>query len=199
MCPHVDLQHLRILRVRHHRGRLSADRTDQRFFRQRDELFLDGQVGIVAPTVAGMTGLCTAFFRGRRDLLGIEQIVGTVASGRLLRLAAKEFVLQGVDLAARLVKLLLQLLDAFDGLGMLAFPIAHFPTKIGSATAPTPAPDAARQGSSRRKPTVSGVSIGRSRSVAFIGPRYNQIDRLRPDQFPRQSTPMDGLDEALHP
>jgi hypothetical protein len=32
---------------------------------------------------------------------------------------------------------------------------------------------------------VSGVSIGRLRSVAFIGPRYNQIDRIRPDQFPR--------------
>ena len=72
--------------------------------------------------------------------------------GRLLRLAAKELVLQGVDLAARLVKLFLQLLDAFDGLGMLAFPIADFPAKIVAATAPTPAPDAARQDSWCRKP-----------------------------------------------
>ena len=95
-----------------------------------DELFLDGQVGIVAPTVAGMTGLRASFLRGRRDLLGIEQIVGAVAASRLLRLTAKEFVLQGADLAARLVKLLLQLLDPFDGVSMLAFPIAHFATEL---------------------------------------------------------------------
>jgi response regulator of citrate/malate metabolism len=30
-----------------------------------------------------------------------------------------------------------------------------------------------------------------------MGPRYNPIPRLRKDQYPRQTTPMDGLDEAL--
>jgi hypothetical protein len=29
-----------------------------------------------------------------------------------------------------------------------------------------------------------------------MGPRYTQIDRLRPDQFPTESTQMDGLDEG---
>lgn len=42
-----------------------------------------------------------------------------------------------------------------------------------------------------------GVSPRDSKSVAFIRPRCNQIARLRPDQHLRQSTPMDGLDEAL--
>jgi hypothetical protein len=45
---------------------------------------------------------------------------------------------------------------------------------------------------------VSGVSIGKSRSVAFIGPFYAPIDHLIADQFPLESTPPDGLDEALH-
>ncbi len=38
--------------------------------------------------------------------------------------------MQGVDLATRLVKLSLQLLDALDGLGVLAFPVADLPAKI---------------------------------------------------------------------
>jgi hypothetical protein len=50
--------------------------------------------------------------------------------GRFLRLAAKELVLQGVDLTARLFQLFGQLLDAPNGLGMLALPIADFPAKI---------------------------------------------------------------------
>ena len=48
-----------------------------------------------------------------------------------------------------------------------------------------------------RQCVLSGVLIGRSRSAAFIGPRYNQIDRLRPDQFSNQSTRMDRFDEGL--
>ena len=77
-----------------------------------------------------MTGLRAAFLRGRRDLFWIEQVIGAVAPSGLLRLATKELVLQGVDLTARLVKFLLQLLDALDRLGMLAFPIAYFPAEI---------------------------------------------------------------------
>ena len=34
--------------------------------------------------------------------------------------------------------------------------------------------------------------------MAFIRPRYNQIDRLRPDQYLRQTTPKDGLNKGLH-
>ena len=98
---------------------------------KRNELFLDGQVGIVAPTVAGMTGLRAAFLAVAVASSGSNKSLERSPCSRLLRLAAKEFVLQGADLTARLVKLFLQLLDAFDGLGMLAFPIAHFPAKIG--------------------------------------------------------------------
>jgi hypothetical protein len=130
MCPHVDFQYFRIFRVRHHRGRLSTDRADQRFFRQRDELFRHRQVRIVAATVAGMTGLRAAFLGGRRDLLGVQQIMGPVTRSRLLRLAAKELVLQSADLTTRLFKLYGQLLDTPNGLGMLALPIADFPSKI---------------------------------------------------------------------
>jgi hypothetical protein len=130
MCSHVDLQHLRVFRIRHHRGRLSTDRADQRFFRQRDELLHNRQVEVVAPTVAGVTGLRAPLPRGRRGLCGIEQIIGTIALGRLLRPAAKKLVLQDVDLTARLFKLFGQLFDALDGLGMLTFPIADFPVEI---------------------------------------------------------------------
>ena len=59
----------------------------------------------------------------------VEQPSGVTPFGARFA-AAKEFVLQGADLAARLVKLFLQLFDALHGLGMLAFPIAHFPAKI---------------------------------------------------------------------
>jgi hypothetical protein len=99
--------------------------------RQREELFLDGQVRIVAPIVGRMTRLLAALFRDRLVPLGIEQIVGTVATGSLLRLAAKEFVLQDADLAAELIKFFLQLFDAFDGIGVSALPIAHLPTESG--------------------------------------------------------------------
>jgi len=98
--------------------RLSTDRTEQRFFRQRDKLFDDGQVGIVAPVVARMTRLRAALFGGRRNLLGIKQIAGSIARSGPLRLASKKLVLQGADLTARLFQLLLQLLDTLDGQGM---------------------------------------------------------------------------------
>ena len=101
-----------------------------------------------------------------------------------------------MDLAARLVKLFLQLLDAFDGLGMLAFPIAYFPAEIAPQLLQCLL-QTLHGGTVAQETNGSGVSIGRSRSVAFIGPRYNQIDRLRPDQFACQSTQIDGLDEAL--
>jgi hypothetical protein len=130
MCPYVNFQYFRIFRVGHHRGRLSTDRADQRFFRQRDELFRHRQVRIVAPTVTGMTVLRTAFLGSRSDPLGIEQIVRAMTLGRLLRLTAKEFVLQCVDLATRLLKLLFQLHDALDGLGVLTFPIADLAAEI---------------------------------------------------------------------
>jgi len=47
-------------------------RAGQRFLRQRNELLLDGQVGIITPTVAGMTRLSVTLFRSSRDLFGIE-------------------------------------------------------------------------------------------------------------------------------
>jgi hypothetical protein len=80
--------------------------------------------------VTGMTRLRTAFFRRGGGFFEIKQIVGSVALGRLFRLAAKDLVLQGVDLAVRLIKLLLQLLDTLDGLSMLVFPITNFPAEI---------------------------------------------------------------------
>ncbi|NLX99345.1 MAG: hypothetical protein GXY83_24675 [Rhodopirellula sp.] len=113
-----------------HRRRIPADRTSQRFFRQGDELLLDRQMGIITPLVSGMTGLCPALFPSRRDFLGIEQIVGTVAAGRLLRLAAKKLALKRADLSLGLVKFLLQSLDALDGIGMAALPIAHLAAKF---------------------------------------------------------------------
>jgi hypothetical protein len=71
MGPHIDLQHFRVLRSRHHRRRLSAMWADQRFFRQRDELLLDRQMGIVAPTMSRMARLRTSFLYGRRNFVGI--------------------------------------------------------------------------------------------------------------------------------
>ena len=50
--PHVDLQHVGVLRGRHQGGRLPAMRTDPRGFRQGDELLLDRQMGIVASIVS---------------------------------------------------------------------------------------------------------------------------------------------------
>jgi hypothetical protein len=47
-------------------------------------------VRIVAPTVSGTTGLLAALLRGNRGFFRIEEIVGTVAAGRLLGLATKE-------------------------------------------------------------------------------------------------------------
>jgi len=47
-------------------------RAGQRFFRQRDELLLDRQMGIIAPTMARMARLSAAFFRSSRDFFGIE-------------------------------------------------------------------------------------------------------------------------------
>jgi hypothetical protein len=86
---------------------------------------------VVAATVSRMARLSASLFRGGRDFLRIEQIVGTVALGRLLLLATKELVLNSADLPPRLAKFLLQLRDPLHGVGMSAFPIAHFPAKIG--------------------------------------------------------------------
>jgi len=47
-------------------------RAGQRLLRQRDELLLDRQVGIITPTVAGMTGLRGSLFRSSRDFFGIK-------------------------------------------------------------------------------------------------------------------------------
>lgn len=130
MRPHFDLQQFRVLRARHPRRRLPADRTSPCFFRQGDELLLDRQMGIITPLVSGMTGLRPAPVPSRRDLLGIEQIVGTVAAGGLLRLAAKKLALKRADLSLGLVKFLLQLLDPLDGIGMAALPIARLAAKF---------------------------------------------------------------------
>jgi len=85
-----------------------------------------------------MARLRASLFRRGRDFLGIEQIVGTVASDRLLRLAAKKLVLQGAGLSPGLVQLILQLIEAFHGIGMSAFPIAHFATKFADLAAQLP-------------------------------------------------------------
>ena len=130
MRTHVDLQHLRIFRVRHQRGRLAADRTDQRSFRQRHELFLDGQVRIVAPIVTArdraarrVSSWSPWFPRDRINRWNGRRRQPSPTS-------AKEFVLQGRDLTTGLVKFLLQLFDPFDGIGVSAFPIAHLATKL---------------------------------------------------------------------
>ena len=87
-------------------------------------------MGIITPIVSGMTGLRPAPFPSRRDFLGIEQIVATVAAGRLLRLAAKQLALKRAEGPLGLVKFLLQLLDAPNGIGMAALPIAHVAAKF---------------------------------------------------------------------
>jgi hypothetical protein len=74
--------------------------------------------------------MSAALFPGHRSFPGIKQLVGTVAGGRLLRLAAEELVLKRVDLPLGLVKFLLQLLEALDGIGMSALPRAHFAAEI---------------------------------------------------------------------
>jgi hypothetical protein len=87
-------------------------------------------MGIITPIVSGMTGLRPSLFPSSPDFLGIEQFVGTVAAGRLLRLAAEKLALKRADLSLGLVKFLLQLLDALDGIGMAALPIAHVAAKF---------------------------------------------------------------------
>ena len=72
MRPHFDLQQFPVLRGGHHGGQLPTMRAGQRFLRQRNELLLDGQVGIITPTVAGMTRLSATLFRSSRDFFGIE-------------------------------------------------------------------------------------------------------------------------------
>jgi hypothetical protein len=85
---------------------------------------------IITPIVSGMTGLRPSPFPSSPDFLGIDEIVGTVAAGRLLRLAAKKLALKRADLSLGLVNVLLQLLDALDGIGMAALPIAHVAAKF---------------------------------------------------------------------
>jgi len=130
MRPHFDLQQFRILGRRHQFRQLPTMRAGQRFRRQRDELLLDGQMGIIAPSVAGMTGLRATLPWCNGRLQRIEQVVGTVAWGLLLRLAAKAFVLQSTHLALGLTEFLGQLLVAPQSVGMSALPVAHLATKF---------------------------------------------------------------------
>jgi hypothetical protein len=92
-------------------------------------------MGIITPLVSGTTGLRAALLPSRRDFLGIEEIVGTVAAGRLLRLAAKKHALKRADLSLGLLKFLLQLLDALDSIGMAALPLAHVAAKFTNLAA----------------------------------------------------------------
>src|SRR5208283_3322028 len=99
-------------------------RAGQRFFRQWDEFLLDRQMGVIAPPVPSMARLRTSLLLGSRGRLRIEQIVGTVAASRLLRLATKKLVLKDPNLAPCLLQLLFKLLGAFYGPRMHALPIA---------------------------------------------------------------------------
>jgi len=128
----IDLQHFRILRVRHQHGRLSTWCADPGFPRQRDELFLDGQMGIVAPAVPYMARRrASLLLRDNRNFFGIDQIIGTVATRGLLRLAAEKLVLERAVLSSGLGKFLFQLLNPSYGIRMSALPIAHIATRNG--------------------------------------------------------------------
>ena len=88
-------------------------------------------MGIITPTVSQLAGLRRRVLPNGGDVLGIEQFVGPVTPGRLLRLAAKELVLKGANLPLGLTEFLRQLFVAFQGVSMPAFPIAHLPTEFG--------------------------------------------------------------------
>jgi len=75
-------------------------------------------MGISTPTMSGMTGLRATSSSRSGGFGRIKQVVGAVGSGRLLRLAAKELVLQGTDLALGLAKFPGQLRVALEGVAV---------------------------------------------------------------------------------
>jgi hypothetical protein len=119
----LDFDLLRIFGIAHFGQRFSATRTDAILGRNLGELFLLGQVGIVASPVPWFALLAAPFplvFFSR--ILRIIEMIGAVLAF-LFGFSSEESVLEFSILGFGFVEFVFEMLDSPNRIGMAAFPV----------------------------------------------------------------------------
>ena len=117
MGPDFDLQDRGVVGARKGGERLSAAGTSLLFGGQFDDLFDDGQVGVVAAFGSWLSPLLSAG-SWRSSRAG-----GPVAGGRGIGLATEELLFEGTDAGVKLLVLLVEEFFALDGSVMHGLPV----------------------------------------------------------------------------